>query len=98
MNLTAATMSLVPGPASGAASPELAQLFADWRAFEAPPLREGVPDYTAATFARRHAELPRWRARLAAIDPGRWPVGHQVDYELLRAEMRATCGRSAFVR
>lgn len=87
MNLPAATMSLILGSASGAASPELAQLFAQWRAFEAPPLREGVPDYTAATFARRYAELPRWRARLAAIDPAAWPVAQRVDCELLRAEM-----------
>ena len=34
---------------------------------EAPPLRDGAPDYTATTTARRHAELPKLRARLAAI-------------------------------
>ena len=37
----------------------LVSLFTEWRAFERPPLRDGVPDYTAATFARRHAELPK---------------------------------------
>ena len=57
----------------------LTQLFTEWRAFETPPLRDGVPDYTAATFARRHAELPSWKARLDAIAPDTWPVAQQVD-------------------
>lgn len=65
----------------------LATLFTEWRAFEQPPVRDGAPDYTAATFARRHAELPKWQARLAAIDPGAWPVAQQVDHHVLRAEM-----------
>jgi hypothetical protein len=65
----------------------LVALFAEWRAFERPPTRDGVPDYTAATFERRHAELPKWRARLAAIDPDTWPIERQVDHQILRAEM-----------
>ena len=60
---------------------------ADWRAFEQPPLRDGAPDYTAETFARRHKELRAYRDRLAAIKPDRWPVAQQVDYHVLRAEM-----------
>lgn len=66
---------------------ELVGLFTDWRTFEQPPLREDVPDYTAATFARRHAQLAAYRSRLAAIDTAGWPVPNQVDYQLLRAEM-----------
>ena len=65
----------------------LVRLFEDWRAFERPPLRDGAPDYTAATFARRHAELPAWQARLAAIDTAAWPVEARVDHRLVRAEM-----------
>ncbi len=65
----------------------LTALFADWRAFERPPLRDGAPDYTAATMARRRAGLGTYRARLAAIDPRAWPVEQQVDHHLLRAEM-----------
>ncbi len=65
----------------------LTKLFADWRAFETPPMKNGVPDYTAATFKRRHAELPAWQARLAAIKPDAWPVRQQVDYQVVRAEM-----------
>ena len=72
-------MALVLGAAAGGTSTELAQLFADWRRFEQPPLREGVPDYTATTFARRHGELTSWRKRLDALDsawaPG--PLGPQ---------------------
>ena len=67
--------------------PELVKLFTDWRAFEQPPPRDGAPDYTAATFARRHDELKRFRDRLAAIDPSAWPVAQQVDYHVVRAEV-----------
>ena len=79
--------------AAGAATPasktyqELLTLFAEWRAFERPPLRDGAPDYTANTFKRRHQELKTYEARLAAIDPRGWPVEQQVDYQLVRAEM-----------
>ena len=78
---------------AGAATPasktyqELLSLFAEWRAFERPPLRDGAPDYTANTFKRRHQELKTYEARLAAIDPRGWPVEQQVDYQLVRAEM-----------
>ncbi len=67
--------------------PELLALFADWRAFEKPPLRDGAHDFTAATVARRHAELAGYRARLAAIDTTDWSVEQKVDLELVRAEM-----------
>jgi len=66
---------------------DLVALFEDWRAFERPPMREGAPDYTVQTFARRHRELNGFQARLAAIDPAHWPIEQQVDYQLLRAEM-----------
>ena len=65
----------------------LAQLFADWRAFEHPPMKDGAPDYSAATFERRHAGLEAFQDRLDAIDANGWPVEAQVDSALLRAEM-----------
>ncbi len=65
----------------------LARLFEEWRAFERPPLRQGAPEYTAATFARRHAELAAWQARLAAIDTTGWPIEARVDHRLVSAEM-----------
>jgi hypothetical protein len=66
---------------------QLVELFTAWRAFEQPPLRDGAPDYTAATFERRREQLPSWRARLASISPENWPTEQRVDYELVRAEM-----------
>jgi hypothetical protein len=65
----------------------LAQLFADWRAFEQPPMKDGAPDYSAATFEQRHAGLEAFRDRLEAIDTAGWPVEARVDQALLRAEM-----------
>jgi Bacterial protein of unknown function (DUF885) len=65
----------------------LVKLFEDWRAFERPPDRDGAPDYTAATFARRHAGLGEYERRLEAIDASGWPVEARVDQALLRAEM-----------
>ena len=65
----------------------LVQLFEDWREFETPPMLEGAPDYTAETFAKRHAELADYQARLAAIDASGWPVDQQVDWHIVRAEM-----------
>ena len=49
----------------------LVRLFGDWRAFERPPLRDGAPDYTAATFARRHAELQALRRPARGDRPDR---------------------------
>src|SRR5262245_30821701 len=66
---------------------DLTALFADWRAFERPPSRDGAPDYTAAAVSRRHEELKDYQARLRDIDPQGWPVAEQVDYHILRAEM-----------
>lgn len=66
---------------------DLVSLFAQWRAFEVPPDRNGAPDYTAATSAHRQLELKEYQQRLAAIDPGSWPVEQRVDYEIVRAEM-----------
>ena len=65
----------------------LVKLFQDWRAFERPPFVDGAPDYTAATFARRHQELAAYRERLAAIDTAGWSVDQKVDHALIGAEM-----------
>ncbi len=66
---------------------DLVALFRDWRAFEEPPMREGAPDYTAATLASKREKLKGYQARLAQIDPTQWPVEQQVDHQLVRAEM-----------
>jgi hypothetical protein len=81
----------VAGTSADAAVPpgydELVRLFEDWRAFEHPPAKDGAPDYTAATFARRRQELEGFRDRLEAIDPQAWPIEARVDHALVRAEM-----------
>jgi hypothetical protein len=82
--------ALASGVAAEATSDDYAQLlalFQDWRAFERPSLRAGAPDYTAETLARKATELAAYQARCAAIDPSRWPIEQQVDYQLVRAEM-----------
>ncbi len=83
-------MMSTPGLAQGTGAggyADLLSLFAEWRAFEQPPMRDGAPDYTAATFARRAPELKKLQQRLGALQPGAWPVEQQVDYQLVRAEM-----------
>lgn len=88
--LTSVALSASPEAAPAASYADLLTLFADWRAFAAPPLRDGAPDYSAATVARRHAELAGYRARLDAFDvsaTASWPVAQRVDLELVRAEM-----------
>ena len=77
-------VAAAPAPAGYDA---LVELFEDWRAFERAPTKDGAPDYTAATFARRHAELAEYRKRLEAIDTRQWPVEAQVDARLVGAEM-----------
>ena len=85
--LITAQAGAAQGSAASGSYEDLLSLFAQWRAFEQPPDRNGAPDYTAATFARRHGELKAWQQRLAAINPGSWRVEQQVDYQVVRAEM-----------
>ena len=66
---------------------DLLTLFSDWRAFEHPPLLDGAPDYTAATFDRRYEEFQEYRDRLQSIDTSSWPITRQVDWHIVRAEM-----------
>lgn len=71
-----------PGPYD-----DLVAFFAEWRAFQSPPVVNGVPDYTAAAMLTQHKGLPAFERRLAAIDPSGWPIAQQVDWHLVRAEM-----------
>ena len=73
-----------PEPNSYAA---LAELFADWREFESPPLLDGAPDYTSERFAAAYEEFAGYRARLDAIDASDWPIAQQVDWHIVNAEM-----------
>jgi uncharacterized protein (DUF885 family) len=81
-------MSVVTASASAAGSyDELLSLYAEWREFERPPLRDGAPDYTGAALRRKEGGLRALQAKLAAIDPSSWSVPRQIDYQIVRAEM-----------
>jgi uncharacterized protein (DUF885 family) len=81
-------MSLVTATALAASSHnDLLSLFAEWREFERPGLREGAPDYTEATLQRKQKGLREFQERLRAIDASSWPIPQQVDYQIVRAEM-----------
>ena len=66
---------------------DLLALFTEWRTFQRPTLKDGVPDYTASAMAAQQKALAGYQARLAAIDPRAWPIPQQVDYHVVRAEM-----------
>jgi hypothetical protein len=65
----------------------LVDLFKEWRAFENPPLLDGAPDYSAATFQQRMPQFKNLQARLLAIDTAQWPVPQRVDWMVVWAEM-----------
>ena len=66
---------------------ELLKLYKSWRSFERPPLLDGAPDYTAATFTARYQDFLNLRSQLDSLDPSDWPIPQQVDWHIVRAEM-----------
>ena len=66
---------------------ELLELFNQWRSFEMPPLKDGVPDYSKNTFDFRFIQYKKLRRRLESFSIDLWPVHDQVDWYLLWAEM-----------
>ena len=50
-------------------------------------MRDGAPDYSAATLRKKQAGLKTFRSRLDALDARAWPVEQQVDHALVRAIM-----------
>lgn len=66
---------------------DLLTLFQEWRTFEAPPLLEGAPDYTAETFKQRRPSFEALQASLLAMDTTGWTVAEQVDWHIVWAEM-----------
>jgi hypothetical protein len=78
-------------PAGKAAGPsryeELAALFREFREFQKPEMRNGVPDYSAEAMRSQQEGLAVFKRRLAAMDIREWPVPRQVDYHIVRAEM-----------
>ena len=83
------TSAAAPAPDSPTAGTwnDLVTLFGEWRDFETPNFVNGVPDYTARAMTAQHRALPRWQARLQALEPSAWPVEQQIDWHIVRAEM-----------
>ena len=72
---------------AGTSWSDLVKLHSEWRAFEEPPILNGAPDYTAERMEEALQELEVFRARLTAFDSSGWPLEHQSDLEIVRAEM-----------
>jgi hypothetical protein len=79
--------SVIESKAATGSYEALVKLFAAWRAFQPPAIRDGVPDYTPGAMEAQRSALPAMRARLEAIDTKGWPVTQRADWELVRAEM-----------
>ena len=65
----------------------LTTLFQEWRNFEKPPMLEGAPDYTAASFQKRWPAFQQLQQNLLAIDTTGWSVAQRVDWHIVWAEM-----------
>lgn len=66
---------------------DLVSFFKDWRIFETPPMRDGAPDYTAATFEQRWPEFKALQAQLMAFDTTGWTIPQKADWYIIWAEM-----------
>ena len=75
------------GVTPGTSHQDLVDFYHEWRAFQAPQVVEGVPDYSAAAMAAQHRELAQWQARLQAFDTTGWSISEQIDWHLVWAEM-----------
>jgi hypothetical protein len=85
--LCVAAGTLQPRAAQPGSYRQLAGLFDEFLRFERPPLKDGAPDYAAATARNRLETLRRFQSRLTSIDTSGWPVDHLVDHALARAVM-----------
>jgi hypothetical protein len=66
---------------------DLVSLFKEWRTFETPPLLDGAPDYTKASFEKRWPEFQHLQQQLLTMDTAGWTIPEQVDYRIVWAEM-----------
>ncbi|MFN7117686.1 MAG: DUF885 family protein [Saprospiraceae bacterium] len=66
---------------------ELTAFFQEWRAFQAPEMKDRLPDYSAAAMKQQHQALAQWQQRLARVDTSGWTIPQQVDWYLIWAEM-----------
>ena len=66
---------------------DLVTFFREWRAFQRPPLANGIPDYRAAAMSAQQRQLAAMQKRLAGFDTTSWTIPERVDYRLVQAEM-----------
>jgi len=66
---------------------QLVTLFTEWRTFQSPQMKDGVPDYSAAAMKQQHTDLADWQRKLNAFDTTGWPIKQQIDWYLVWAEM-----------
>ena len=66
---------------------KLVELFNEWREFEAPPLLNGAPDYTANRFKEDRKVFRNLQKRLNKINIDSWATPQQIDWHVVRAEM-----------
>ena len=79
--------AMTNGSTRGDGHTQLVAMYKTWRAFEKPPMKNGAPDYTQATFTARMPAFRKIHQQLLAMDTSGWVVEQQVDWHLLLAEM-----------
>lgn len=82
------TLLPLPSLAAPATAQDVAALFSQWREFQRPPRVDGVPDYSAKTMSAQAKALPKWLARVDALDVSAAPLPLRNDVKLIRAEMK----------
>jgi hypothetical protein len=71
----------------GSTHAELVELFREFREFQKPELKDGVPNYSAAAMQKQWNGLKDFQLRLADMDISDWPRSQQVDFHIVKAEM-----------
>jgi hypothetical protein len=66
---------------------DLHDLFKEWRAFEVPPIKNGVPDYKKITFNERFPQFLKLKSKLCDIDKSLLSLEEEVDWSIIWAEM-----------
>ncbi len=80
---------ILPAAAQSRDYKALLTLHAEFQELKKPRVTVGAPDYTLKAMEARRLKLLALRRRLDAMNPKAWPVGEQVDYRIVRAQMDA---------
>ena len=65
----------------------LIELFKEFREYQKPIIREGIPDYTEKAMKAQYARFSEFRKELGLIDSSGWSIPEKADYEIIKAEM-----------